>query len=101
MISGCQPDTSNNRMELRAVIEALNALKKPSRVRVVCDSKLIINCARGTWKRKSNLDLWQRYDQASKHHLVTFEWVKGHNGHEENERVDEEANRQSRLIMAN
>ena len=100
-LSGGELDTTNNRMELRAAIEALNALKKPSQVVLTTDSRYVIQginewmagwVARG-WKTASkqpvkNQDLWQALHSAIQPHNITWQWVKGHAGHDENERVD-------------
>ena len=100
-LSGGEQDTTNNRMELRAAIEALNALKKPSQVVLTTDSRYVIQginewmagwVARG-WKTASkqpvkNQDLWQALHSAIQPHDITWQWVKGHAGHDENERVD-------------
>jgi len=101
-LSGGEALTTNNRMELMAAIEALNALKKPCEVTLHTDSKYVMDgitkymkgwLAKG-WKtadRKDvkNQDLWQRLNEAVKPHKITWIWVKGHDGHVENERVDE------------
>lgn len=94
--------TTNNRMELLGVIVALEALKRPCEVHVITDSQYVVNAfnqhwvegwlKRG-WKNASkqpvkNVDLWQRLLVAKERHVVTFEWVKGHAGHTENERCD-------------
>jgi ribonuclease HI len=96
-ISGGEPETTNNRMEMMAVIQALAALKKPSTVTLYTDSQYV---QRGVtewmkgWKAKGwptrikNQDLWLRIDSALQVHTVKFVWVRGHDGHEENERVD-------------
>ena len=96
-ISGGEHDTTNNRMEMMAVIMGLTALKKPSTVTLYTDSQYV---QRGVtewmkgWKAKGwparikNQDLWQRIDAAIQVHKVKFVWVRGHDGHEENERVD-------------
>jgi ribonuclease HI len=100
-LSGGEPATTNNRMELMAVIEALNALKKPVRAVVHTDSQYVqkgISEWIHGWKRKGwktasgspvkNVDLWQALDSAARVHQVEWKWVKGHAGHPENERVD-------------
>lgn len=94
--------TTNNRMELMAVITGLEALKKPCEVEVISDSKYVTDAfnqhwidgwlKRG-WKNSSkepvkNIDLWKRLLRAKEPHQVTFTWVKGHAGHPENERCD-------------
>ena len=100
-LSGAEAHTTNNRMELMAAIAGLEALKTPCRVTVITDSRYVkdgitqwINGwrARG-WKTASksalkNKDLWQRLDTALKPHQVEWRWVKGHDGHAENERAD-------------
>lgn len=101
-MSGGEPNTTNNRMELMAAIAALEALKKPSKVKLYTDSKYVQQGAtewlpqwvkRG-WKTASrepvkNVDLWQRMQAAMQPHKVEMIWVRGHNGHAENERVDQ------------
>ena len=100
-LSGGENDTTNNRMEMMAVIKALEALKKPSIVTLYTDSKYVqqgVNEWLKGWKRKGwitaakkpvkNADLWQKIDSLIQRHDVTFIWVKGHAGHEMNERVD-------------
>lgn len=96
-ISGGEFDTTNNRMEMMAVIRALEALKKPSRVDLYTDSsyvqKGVSEWMRG-WKAKGwpakikNQDLWKRIDELVAQHDVKFHWIRGHNGHPENERAD-------------
>ncbi|WP_226625933.1 ribonuclease HI [Alloyangia pacifica] len=101
-LSGGEAETTNNRMELMAAISALEALSRPSRITVVTDSAYVKNGVTGWihgWKRNGwktaakkpvkNAELWQRLDEAQKRHDVTWEWVKGHAGHPENERADE------------
>ena len=96
-LSGGEKLTTNNRMELTAAIEALAQLKKSSRVTLYTDSQYVqkgINEWIHGWKKKGwperikNRDLWLRLDELRNRHDVTFEWVRGHAGHEENERVD-------------
>lgn len=101
-LKGGEANTTNNRMELLAAINALEALGKPSRLTIVTDSQYvkngvtswIHNWKRNGWKTSArkpvkNADLWQRLDTAQARHDVTWEWVKGHAGHPENERADE------------
>jgi ribonuclease HI len=98
--------TTNNRMELTAVIEALSALKKPSAVRLVTDSQYVrqgITTWIHGWKKRGwktadnkpvkNIDLWQKLEAAATPHQMTWEWVKGHAGDPGNERADALANR--------
>ena len=97
-ISGGEKDTTNNRMEMMAVIEALLVLKKKSRVEVYTDSKYVqqgVSEWMAGWKKKGwpakikNQDLWLRIDSLVAEHEVTFHWIRGHDGHPENERADE------------
>ncbi|MGR3460601.1 MAG: ribonuclease HI [Roseovarius sp.] len=101
-LSGGEALTTNNRMELLAAIHALEALSKPSAITIVTDSAYVKNGVTGWihgWKKNGwktaakkpvkNVELWQRLDEAQKRHTVTWEWVKGHAGHPENERADE------------
>ena len=101
-LSGAEADTTNNRMELMAAIMALEAVSRPAKIKLVTDSRYVIQgindwlpgwIAKG-WKTASkapvkNQDLWQRLDEATKRHEIEWEWVKGHAGHAENERVDD------------
>jgi ribonuclease HI len=101
-LNGGEADTTNNRMELMAAISALEALDRPSRLTVVTDSAYVKGGITGWlhgWKRNGwrtstrkpvkNEDLWKRLDLAASLHDVTWQWVKGHAGHPENERADE------------
>ncbi len=90
--------TTNNRMELMAVIVGLEALKVPCQVVVVSDSKYVVDAVEKKWlynwiktgfKGKKNEDLWKRYYTLSKNHIVQMQWVKGHNNHPHNERCDQ------------
>ncbi len=100
-LSGGDAATTNNRMEMMAVIEALNVLKKPVRAVVYTDSQYVqkgISEWIHGWKRKGwktaggdpvkNVDLWKALDEAARVHEIEWKWVKGHAGHPENERVD-------------
>jgi len=100
-LSGAEPATTNNRMELMAAISALEALKRPCKVRLYTDStyvrdgvtKWIHGWKKNGWKTSDkkpvkNVDLWQRLDAARVPHQVEWIWVKGHSGHAENDRVD-------------
>ncbi|WP_353534384.1 ribonuclease HI [Cognatishimia sp. WU-CL00825] len=101
-LSGGAPETTNNKMELMAAIQALETLERPSKLTIVTDSAYVKNGVTGWihgWKRNGwktsarkpvkNVDLWQRLDAAQERHDVTWEWVKGHAGHPENEKADE------------
>ncbi|MFZ5906043.1 MAG: ribonuclease HI [Nitrospirota bacterium] len=100
-LSGCDPDTTNNRMELAAVIAALEALKRPCRVKVMTDSSYVVQgmtvwvrgWIRNNWKnsRKQevlNRDLWERLVRLAGPHEIHWEWIRGHSNHAENERCD-------------
>lgn len=100
-LCGGARETTNNRMELTAAIEALEALKRPCTVELHTDSTYVRNGITqwlANWKRRDwrtsdkkpvkNADLWQRLDAARGRHDVSWHWVKGHAGHEENERAD-------------
>lgn len=106
VISGAERDTTNNRMELTAAIEALAALKRHTRVALTTDSQYVrqgVTQWMQGWKRNGwrtagrqpvkNRDLWERLDALAADHQVAWHWVRGHSGHPENERVDQEANR--------
>ena len=98
IISGSEKETTNNRMELKAVIEALKYIEKGEECVVYSDSQLTINCASRKWNRKANLDLWKEYETISEGKSVTFEWVKAHNGDYYNEKVDKIAYEESKQI---
>ncbi|MCU6435849.1 ribonuclease HI [Undibacterium sp. Jales W-56] len=103
---GGEKDTTNNRMELMAVIQALSVLKRPCHIILHSDSQYVLKGitewiqgwkAKG-WKTASkapvkNVDLWQQLDQAQSTHRIEWKWVKGHAGHPGNERADQLANR--------
>ncbi len=101
-LRGGEAETTNNRMELLAAIEALEALDRSSAITLVTDSAYVKNGITSwlaNWKANGwrtagkkpvkNEDLWRRLDEAQNRHDVTWEWVKGHAGHPENERADE------------
>ncbi len=104
-LSGGEAHTTNNRMEMMAIIQALEALKRPVSIRVVTDSQYLrqgVTQWMSNWKRNGwrttnkqpvkNQDLWERLDRALAAHRVEWHWVKGHAGHPENERADALAN---------
>jgi len=104
-LCGGDPETTNNRMELMAVIQALESLNRECKVKVTSDSQYVlkgINEWMENWKKRSwktaakkpvkNVDLWQRLDKAREIHEIEWVWVKGHSGHIENEIADELAN---------
>lgn len=109
---GGEAETTNNRMELTAVIQALQALKRPCRVMLHTDSQYVkkgITEWIHSWKAKGwktaakqpvkNMDLWQALDAAQMQHEITWQWVKGHAGHPGNERADELANQGTDAAM--
>ncbi|MEK7528201.1 MAG: ribonuclease H [Patescibacteria group bacterium] len=84
-----EPNTTNNRMEMRAVIEALKTIKKHDiPITVYSDSSLVIRTMTDGWKKKMNLDLWAELADVSGGLTITWKWVRGHAGHPENTRVD-------------
>jgi ribonuclease HI len=100
-LKGGEPATTNNRMELMAAISALEALDRPTEITIITDSNYVKNgitswifgWKKNGWKNSAkkpvkNAELWQRLDAANARHQVTWEWVKGHAGHPENERAD-------------
>lgn len=100
VLSGAEPETTNNRMELTAATRALQALKRPCQVELYTDSEYLRRgitewlpgWRRRNWKRKggalANVDLWQALDQSIQQHRITWHWVPGHAGNRDNERVD-------------
>jgi ribonuclease HI len=103
---GGEPQTTNNRMELMAAIEALRALKRPCEVILTTDSQYVrqgitewmVNWKKRGWKTAAkqpvkNADLWQQLDAAAQQHNIVWRWVKGHSGHRENDIADALANR--------
>ena len=110
---GGEADTTNNRMELMAVIQGLNALTRPCVVEVWLDSEYVKNGITQwmtNWKRRGwktadkkpvkNAELWRELDAAAQRHTVTWHWVRGHTGHEGNERADALANRGVEQVRA-
>lgn len=103
---GGEPETTNNRMELTAVIMGLQELKRPCNVRITTDSKYVLQGITewlDGWKRRNwktmarkpvlNQDLWRQLDGLADEHDIDWQWVKGHSGHPENEKADLLANR--------
>ncbi len=103
---GAERETTNNRMELMAAIQALEALRRPVEIHITTDSQYVrkgitewlANWKRNGWRTAAkkpvkNQDLWQRLDAATRTHDVRWHWVRGHSGHPENERADALANR--------
>ena len=113
-VTGYEPATTNNRMELRAAIEGLRALREDCEVEVVTDSEYLKNGITTwihAWKRKNwmkgpndpvkNADLWKELEQEAARHKTTWSWTKGHANHEDNNRCDELATRAAREQCAN
>lgn len=101
-LSGSEKDTTNNRMEMMAVIAALEALTQPCNVKITTDSQYVMKGMQEWlpgWKKRNwktagkkpvkNVDLWQRMENAAAQHSVEWEWVRSHQGHPENERADD------------
>jgi ribonuclease HI len=100
VLSGSARDTTNNRMELQAALEALRALNDPCQVTLLTDSEYLKkgitewlpNWKKRNWRRKggklANVDLWMKLDEEITRHEIDWRWVRGHAGHPENERVD-------------
>jgi len=112
-LNGGEPNTTNNRMELRAAIEALNALRQPVIADIYTDSQYVIKGLEQwlpSWKARGwqtadrkpvkNRDLWERLDQLRAEHQLTWHWVKGHSGHPGNTRADALANEGVRLVAS-
>ncbi len=113
-LSGGEPETTNNRMELTAAIVALEALKTPCEIKLYSDSQYLINAfelgwlekwKKSGWKRADNaevknVDLWQRLSELTAIHKVEFIWVRGHDGHPENERCDRLASGYAQKLQA-
>jgi ribonuclease HI len=112
MISGSEAGTTNNRMELMAVIKGLETLKESCEVTLLADSRYVLdgfdkgwlaNWKANGWKTAGNKpvknqDLWEELDRQVKRHRIKWVWVRGHNGHEDNERVDVEARKQATAL---
>ena len=112
-MSGGEKQTTNNRMELLAIISALKALNEPCKVFIHSDSKYVIDAVVLGWAKKwkangwmrnkkdraLNVDLWQQLLELLDKHEVEFEWIKGHSGHPENEKCDQLAVQESRKFL--
>jgi len=103
IIKGARRDTTNNQMELMAVIEGLKALKEPCIVEITSDSSYVVkginewlvNWQKRNFAKVKNPQLWKEYLEVSKKHKIVANWVRGHNGHEENERCDKIARQEA------
>ena len=108
-LKGAEKHTTNNRMELKAVIEGLKALKEPCEVDLYSDSTYVINAidkwlegwVKKDFKNIKNPDLWREFLEVSSPHKINVFWVKAHNGHRENEICDKIAKEEARRISAN
>jgi ribonuclease HI len=113
ILSGGEPGTTNNRMEMTAAIMALESFDRPRKIRLATDSQYLrlgITEWIHDWKRRGwltsskkpvkNVDLWQRLDSAAARHEIEWEWVRGHNLHRENELVDEAAKKAMKKFMS-
>lgn len=112
-ISGGEAATTNNRMELTAVLQAMSLLKEPCRVHLVSDSKYVLDALQKGWvwgwqkrgwiksdkKPALNVDLWQQLLPLVEKHEMVYQWIRGHNGHPENERCDALAVAESRRFL--
>lgn len=111
--SGAERDTTNNRMELMAVIEGLSALERPSVVDLTSDSQYVLKGLESWmagWKKRGwktadkkpvkNRDLWERLDKLMQDHDIRFHWIRGHKGHPENERCDKLAVQAREALVA-
>ena len=112
ILSGNEADTTNNRMELIAVIKGLSALKRPVNITIVTDSKYVMdgiekwitNWKQNNWKTAAkkavkNKDLWLKLDELCSLHQVDWQWIKGHSGHAENEECDQIAQTEARRMQ--
>ena len=99
-LQGGERETTNNRMEITAVIEGLRRLREQEEVTVYSDSQYVINTMTKNWKRKKNQDLWAKMDTEVRSRNVKWQWVRGHDGHPLNEEADrlavEEATRHAK-----
>jgi len=96
-MSGGESSTTNNRMELMAVIEALDFAQGNEYI-IHTDSELTMKCATGVYKRKANKDLWDEYDRALGSKKINWVWVKAHNGNPLNEYVDRLARKEAEML---
>jgi ribonuclease HI len=96
-LSGCEPNTTNNRMELRAIIEALEFVQEKEFI-IHTDSELTMKCATGVYKRKANVDMWMKYERALNGRKIHWVWVKSHDGNSLNEYVDNLARKEAESL---
>jgi ribonuclease HI len=106
ILSGNEANTTNNRMELTAVIKALEALKEPCEIELYSDSTYVLkglnewlsNWIKKDFKKVKNVNLWKKYIEVSKPHKIHINWVKGHSGHKENEICDKIAKEEAEKL---
>jgi ribonuclease HI len=106
VLSGAEKNTTNNRMELTAVIKALKALKEPCEIELYSDSTYVLrglnewlnNWIKKDFKNVKNIDLWKEYVKISKPHKIHIHWIKGHSGHRENEICDKIAKEEAKKL---
>ena len=96
-ISGGENISTNNRMELYAVIKAIEFFPNKNEYIIYSDSQYVINCAKGIWARKKNVDLWKKYEEVSNGVNIEWCWVKGHSGDKYNEIVDLLAKQETKI----
>jgi ribonuclease HI len=109
ILSGNEKNTTNNRMELTAVIKALEVLKQPCEIELYSDSTYVLkglnewldNWIKRDFKKVKNVDLWKQYIEDSKSHKIHINWVKGHSGHTENEICDKIAKEEAETLNVN
>jgi len=109
ILSGAEKNTTNNRMELLAVIKALEALKEPCEIELYSDSTYVLkglnewldNWIKKDFKKVKNVDLWKKYIEVSKPHKIHINWIKGHSGHKENEICDTIAKEEAMKLKDN
>jgi len=94
-LSGGAPQTTNNRMEMTAVIKGLEAVDPAAQVLISSDSTYVVNTMTKGWKRKANHDLWEQLDALVKNRYISWQWVKGHSGDRGNELADSLATKQA------
>lgn len=95
-VSGRAEETTNQKMEVMAAIAGLEALTRPCNVMLYTDSMYVVETMNHNWKRKANLDLWARLDEAAAEHNITWKHVKGHSGNPMNERCNKLAQTEAR-----
>ena len=94
-MSGAEADTTNNRMEMTAVIKGLEAVDPLAKVLISSDSTYVINTMTKGWKRKANHDLWEQLDRLVRERNISWRWVRGHNGDPGNELADAAATKEA------